>query len=182
MINKVIAMILSLGIMSSPLNLAEGMRSVGRELTARVPITSSEQQAVYEKYTTRTEMIDGYEVIWGVESPVSGDTYTTGWLDYEINNIDGTVQGVGSPVYISYNEETTIYIVYSPLEICRITRRHYNNYLYMFKSIGALGKAKISTEVMGDFVSEVTVKAGSLPQDGKHTDGYWYVLKNLVED
>lgn len=34
----------------------------------------------------------------------------------------------------------------------------------------------------GSFIATVTADANSLPADGKHTDGYWYILKNLIEE
>lgn len=138
-------------------------------VTANVPVTVGAQQAVYEKWT----------VVQDACSPCRG----TG----KINTIvkcswcSGSGQEMYDQGYDGHQCGT-----------CSSTSNHAHfRQCYQCSGSGSTGGITTCTSCGGQgkmpyrkdmYLSEITSDNGSLPNNGKHTDGFWYVFKNLVED
>lgn len=158
MINKLIVLLLSAGLAFLPP--ADTMLTSSKgELVANVPITVSEQQAVYEKWTL-TKVTCGVCSGSGRVPSYRKCTACYGAGDVNCSNFDCPFGGG-----------------WHACDVCKGSGQLVSGQIACYSCSGS---GKIDGK--GALVSDVTATSGSLPSNGKHADGYWYVFKENVED
>lgn len=86
--------------------------------------------------------------------------------------------------YCSYCGSTSVY-KQSSVWKCRNCGRSDDAVMYSqtcrtCNGIGNITTSTISGYKKGTFIAEITAEYGSLPQNGKHSDGYWYVFEKML--
>lgn len=187
---RVITAVLSLGLLITPVKDGSTFRDA-KSLTAVVKVATEEQKAVWEKYEVvqETRFSDpeysnskDFFLIILLDPNSTFSTYSS----YTYSSERG-FEGTGVVRTYRYLENEPVQGYYISSESVHSLTKHsvikgpeywscalYYNGVYTCK--------KSTAEVPGVKISDVVANRGSFPQNGKHTDGYWYTLKNLVED
>lgn len=173
----------------------------GKDLTVYVPITVGPQMAVYEKYESNIrnecEILDANNYNEMRVTTKAGSQYkiTINLVDLTIDTDGNAIWSAGSKIDlpasmkegVSWNvsgwqkSSDNTYFLISQVEcVGRDEGNNYQVYKLFYNKIFT-GNI-IQKNEKGRYLTNVTAKSGSLPANGKHTDGYWYVLKNLIQD
>lgn len=173
---------------------ASGMPGYRSVLKAIAKVNTNKQQAVYRKSTAKTESV--WEMYAGAgtstrqipargkSTVVLGDLNLDGdkivftktgeevlsWGSLDYGNLFGfSPDGPGAYAFVDYwtTGDVDAGNGYKPF--------------YIHHTTGYTGR-KISQDSKGDYLEEITAPNGSLPNNGKHTDGYWYEFQRVVED
>lgn len=172
-----------LGFSGQPAQATEGswnaglMENARKIMSAYVDVDTGEQMSVYQKFTCE-EYSNGFKYAKGGtrhrESWQStyGYTFATFTEDkgYTLSgDYDSAIYGVkyakdGDDLLTLYKESTGDYGYNTMTMITTVTKT---------ETIGYRA---------GDLINEVITKSGTLPQDGKHSDGYYYKFKEYIQD
>lgn len=196
MLDKIVAILLSTGMLLSPVS-SNGMERVSRELTARVPVAVEKQQVEYEKYSTKSGIVFydyRTEIYLGLNAKSNSDEYPiTVYDDFRIDPLRGFV-GVG-PSKADFGEDitgkfateindknsnhiNTVYRVEGALEqhATPLNGWKFTYHINTKKEYIALRK---DGQVPSELIEVITADEGLYPSNGLHSDGYWYKLKGL---
>lgn len=152
MISKLIVLLISAGLTFLPPSNIAQTNSKS-ELIATVPITVSKQQSVYEKYSSSQKTCNNC----GGSGQVTGHNYNCSYCG-------------GSGSVNCNNSDCPFGSGWHECQAC-ITK---------VKDSKCNGTGKVAAK--GSYIEDVITDTGNLPSNGKHTDGYWYVFKENVED
>ncbi|MBU5676759.1 hypothetical protein KQI88_10040 [Alkaliphilus sp. MSJ-5] len=157
----------------------------------------------YDKYEVKTEnkyymkQIDGREVSegnwfsWGGPDDGYLSDVLHGYKEYSFDEGTGRFSGVGT-LYGGSKSPLADGTKLEDLILYSIPSRHSNRVLYVYDDYrdygnghGIVYKKYYQSELTtvykkGSYISRVTGTANQYPMDGKHSDGYWYVRKGLV--
>lgn len=161
---------------------AASLPTSGSQLTATVPITVGKQQAIYEKYRTITKQELNYFISYVSSMGPGGSGKTSGYQNYALDRKTGVItfsNRVSMPnIKIGdvfwYEQVRGVYsIQVSDIHDGEFwgSKQYYDKY-----------SQTVTVYDKGSYLADTIAIENSLPADGKHSDGYWYVFKNLVED
>lgn len=205
MMNKVIATVLSVGMLLSPVGSAEARL---RTLTAVVDVLVNGQQATWNKYAVTTGKFYQEDpknpqpggLFWTVDdtqvlsfypryafSKEKGYYGTGDKIDIRLSDIKYSEYLFGGTYYyfIHLNLNNSSMVSGNSIEYSifgepgahglAYTMTSYNN------NINRLSSSLVSGEIKGDFIESVTTRVGTYPDEGAQ-DGFWYELQCVVED
>ena len=148
-------------------------------------------KGIYGKYNADTYLVEWYNVYWRKKSPMGSLSGRGIYSGYTFDNNTGMFTGVVGRYDYSEIVPEGVYI-YAPRGYKFPSRTNIN--CRYTSSEGTGDKAggwvvdheikyePIQKERKGIYIKDVIAEYGSLPSDGKHTDGYWYVFVKMASD
>ncbi len=132
---------------------------------------AAEPEYYYDKYTCNGPYYA--KLINSVNVPDTGIVYRSGYTEYFINQYSGQFEGAGE--YIE--NSTTQYLYELRGKTLIYNTSPYPNYVIIIFEIDDNGSEKTRGKLVQ---SDIVAPNKTYPNDGLHTDGYWYVRKNPV--
>lgn len=174
------------------------------QLTARVPIDTDVQMAIYERYQDNTIYTDTVikgnqlEMYWYFQgNDMPGFRGDADWYkEYELytsyelkpSGIKLAGSRIAKPICVTHDKgptPTAKYVYYKDEDGSIWSIEHVIGIHSGGEREEAMYKTMLTrktTPRRGDFIELITEKSDTLPQNGVADDGFWYVFKNLVED
>lgn len=127
----------------------------------------------YSKYTSIINYTYGTELVSEERTTYDGAIY--GNTSYSISS-SGTFALTGTSSYAMPGSSTKLYII-SGAHLLEVSYRGSSRSYWSaeYKSV-----VNSTTYTRGSFITTVIAENGTYPTNGRHSDGYWYVIGSLV--
>lgn len=212
MLNKIIVMILSVGILShsstevTQVDTEELAADLATGLSTGARVSVGIQQAVYDKFNCVLKSASikadrGHDCIdydsWRNDSTIKTITQGCMFLTAEGTlDIGESLPAGAKKLHTASSNDNYISKYSSGVCIVSAGSKHLycggdwcsSNYPYdsnptaMLVSYRYYPSAVVRVYEKTNSVGDITADKGGYPVDGRHSDGYWYVLRNLVEE
>lgn len=175
-----------LGLSGQPAQATEGswnaglMENARKIMSAYVDVDTGEQMSVYQKFECE-EFSNGFKYVKGNTSERGDWSNNQGYTKATFTEDAG---------YVLSGEYTSAFyrvVYYKEGDNLVCLWKDYNSETNpdahrAMRTITTVTKTETMGYRAGDLVDEVITKSGTLPQDGKHSDGYYYKFKEFIQD